>query len=123
MVKKISPKISSVKWGEIITDDGNRYKDAKLFPGGSGKWNWNETGTHHTPGIQPDDIKELLEHDAEIIVLSQGFYERLQVSDNAKQFLNQKNIPFYILETSKAAQKYNALRETQKVGALIHSTC
>ena len=47
--------------GRLVVDDRTSFRDAKLFPGGSRKWDWNETGTHHTPGIQPADVKELLE--------------------------------------------------------------
>lgn len=121
--KKISPKISSIKWGEIITDDGNSFKDVKLFPGGSRPWNWNETGTHHIPGIQPADINELLDHGADSIILSQGFHKRLQVKDETVELLNRQEIEYYILETGKAVEKFNELRQNQRVGALIHSTC
>jgi len=68
-----SPAIKSVEWGEVVTDDGNTYKDAKLFPGGSRAWDWNETGTHHAPGIQPADVNELLEHGAEAVRSFAGF--------------------------------------------------
>ncbi len=118
-----SPAIKSVEWGEVVTDDGNTYKDAKLFPGGSRAWDWNETGTHHAPGIQPADVNELLEHGAEAVVLSQGFHERLQVKDETKEMLRDKGIDFFILETGKAAEKYNQLCSNKRAAALIHSTC
>ncbi len=121
--KNVSPKINSIKWGQVVTGDGNKYKDVKLFPGGSRKWDWNETGTHHQPGIQPADVEELLDHGAETVILSQGFHERLQVCDETKSMLNENEIDFYILETEKATQKYNSLQENHAVGALIHSTC
>jgi len=118
-----SPAIKSVEWGQVVTDDDNIYKDAKLFPGGSRAWDWNETGTHHAPGIQPADVNELLEHGAEAVVLSQGFHERLQVKDETKEMLRDKGIDFFILETGKAAEKYNQLCSNKRAAALIHSTC
>ncbi len=121
--KNKSPKINSIKWGQIITDNDERYKDAKLFPGGSRKWDWNETGTHHVPGIQPADIEELLDHGAETIVLSKGFHERLQVCDETTELLKQEGVDYHILETEKAVEKYNNLTGNHAVGALIHSTC
>ncbi|MCW9706795.1 Mth938-like domain-containing protein [Fodinibius salsisoli] len=119
----LSPKINSIKWGSIKTDEGQQYKDAKLYPGGSRAWDWNETGTHHTPGIQPADVEELLDHGAEIVILSRGFHERLQTSRKTEQFLTRKDIPYHILQTESAVDKYNELRKDHKVGALIHSTC
>ena len=118
-----SPRIRSVEWGQVIIDEGHKYKDAKLYPGGSRAWDWNETGTHHTPGIQPADVNELLEHGATTVVLSQGFHERLQVKDDTKKMLRTKGIDFFILETGKAVEKYNMLCGKKPVAALIHSTC
>ncbi|SMO41263.1 Mth938-like domain-containing protein [Fodinibius sediminis] len=124
MIQKIkSPQINSIKWGKISTGDGHEYKDAKLFPGGSREWDWNETGTHHRPGIQPADVEELLQHGAEVVVLSRGFHERLQTSRKTENYLKERNIPYHVLETEAAVQKYNQLREEQPAGALIHSTC
>jgi hypothetical protein len=69
-----SPHITLLSWGRLEVEDGS-FKDAKLFPGGSREWDWNETGTGHVPGIQPADVEELLEHGATVVVLSKGFYE------------------------------------------------
>lgn len=121
--QKTSPKIKTVQWGKVITDNGIQYKDAKLFPGGSRNWDWTETGTHHKPGIQPADVEELLDHGAQSIVLSQGFHERLHVCEETKSLLNDKKIDFFILKTGKAVEKYNDLCDKEPVGALIHSTC
>src|SRR3712207_9129776 len=73
-----SPRITHLCWGRLEIEDGS-LKDAKLFPGGSREWDWNETGTAHVPGIQPADVQELLEHGATVVVLSKGFHERLQI--------------------------------------------
>ncbi|MGD8426205.1 MAG: Mth938-like domain-containing protein [Balneolaceae bacterium] len=118
-----SPKINSIFWGKLITENGTQYKDAKLFPGGSREWDWNETGTRHVPGIQPADVEELLDKGAKIIVLSRGFQERLQVCEETTQLLKRKQLKYYILQTEKAVEKYNQLAEKYPAGALIHSTC
>ena len=121
--KKISPKINSIEWGNVLVGDGNNYKDAKLFPGGSRTWDWNETGTSHSPGIQPADVDELLEQGAEVVILSKGFNERLKTMAKTEQYLTDKKISYHILQTEEAVLKYNQLRETKPAGALIHSTC
>ena len=68
----LSPRITNLSWGSLDVE-GNSFRDAKLFPGGSREWDWNETGTRHVPGIQPSDVEELLEHGATVVVLSRGF--------------------------------------------------
>lgn len=118
-----SPKISNFSWGRIEVEGNYKYKDAKLFPGGSRAWDWNETGTHHIPGIQPEDVMELLEHDASVVILSRGINKRLRVCQETEDLLNEKGISYYILQSEKAVEKYNELRTTEAAGALIHSTC
>jgi hypothetical protein len=117
-----SPRVTYLSWGRIEVEDGS-LKDAKLFPGGSREWDWNETGTDHVVGIQPADVEELLEHGASVVVLSRGFYERLQICQHTLQMLKDKNIPVHVEQTEEAVRLYNKLRETERVGALIHSTC
>ncbi len=118
-----SPRITHLSWGRLEVDSEKSFKDAKLYPGGARAWDWRETGTDHEPGIQPADVQELLEHGAAVVVLSMGMHERLQVCPETLQMLKEKNIPVHMLQTEKAAQLYNELRETQRVGGLFHSTC
>lgn len=119
----ISPLITSFSWGRLEVDGDKRYKDAKLFPGGSEQWDWNETGTHHVPGIQPADLETLLQHDCEIIILSKGVNERLQTSPQTINLLESRDIDYQILQTEEAIETYNHLAQRHRVGALIHSTC
>ncbi len=117
-----SPPITHLKWGQIEVE-GQRYKDAKLFPGGSREWDWRETGTQHRPGIQPADVTELLEKGALVLILTQGMLKMLQVCPQTLQILKEKGIEVHILQTELAAKLYNKLRETYPVVGLFHSTC
>ena len=117
-----SPRITHLSWGRLEAD-GKRFKDAKLYPGGARAWDWRETGTHHVPGIQPADVMELIEHGAEIVVLSKGVWERLQVCPETLSLLESKGVPVEVLQTEAAVTRYNALQERARVGGLFHSTC
>jgi hypothetical protein len=119
-----SPRVTHLTWGrlEVEGEDGP-FKDAKLFPGGARTWDWNETGTRHEPGIQPADVEELLERGATAVVLSKGFHERLGVTPQTLRMLEDRGVTAHVLHTREAIELYNELRETEKVGALIHSTC
>jgi hypothetical protein len=117
-----SPKITSVAWGAVVVDR-KRYKDVKLFPGGAREWDWDETGTQHLPGILPADVAELIAHGAKVIVLSQGMLGRLNIDMDTMLELRRRNVKAHILKTEDAVRRYNELRETEQVGALIHSTC
>ena len=119
-----SPRVTHLSWGRLGVEgvDG-LFKDAKLFPGGARAWDWNETGTKHEPGIQPSDVEELLERGATAVVLSQGFYGRLGVTPQTLRMLEDRGVAAHVERTEEAVGLYNELRETEKVGALIHSTC
>ncbi len=119
-----SPKVSHLSWGRLEVEGvGGVFKDAKLFPGGARAWDWNETGTKHEPGIQSADVEELLERGATAVVLSKGFHERLGVTRDTLRMLEDRNVSAHVRQTEEAIRLYNELRETERVGALIHSTC
>src|SRR5574341_434943 len=118
-----SPLITHFSWGRLEIEGGRRFKDAKLFPGGSREWDWNETGTNHVPGIQTADVEELLAHGAKVVVLSKGIYERLQICSETLEMLKQRGIDFHMLQTEQAVELYNILRKKEPVAGLFHSTC
>jgi hypothetical protein len=120
----VSPRIRHLAWGRIeVEGEEAPYKDAKLWPGGSREWDWNETGTRHEPGIQPSDVQELIAHGARTIVLSRGVQRRLQVHPDTLEMLGEKGIVTHVLPTGEAVRLYNELREGEAVGGLFHSTC
>ena len=118
----LSPRVRHLSWGRIETDE-ERYKDAKLYPGGSRAWDWNETGTRHNPGIQPADVEELLDRGADVVILSRGMQERLQVMEETIELLEEAGVELHVLQTEEAVAKYNELCEQAAVGGLFHSTC
>jgi len=120
-----SPRIAHVSWGSLKLKDRERpFKDAKLYPGGARAWDWNETGTSHTPGIQPADVEELLDNGAEVVVLSKGMNERLGVKRETLQMLDEQGVEAHVLQTKKAVECYNQLQaDGEPVGGLFHSTC
>jgi len=119
-----SPRIKHVSWGRLeVEGRAEPYKDAKLFPGGSREWNWRESGTEHSPGIQRADVQELLDHNAKIVVLSRGMKECLHVPRETLDFLKEREVAAHVLPTAEAVKLYNELAEKEPVGGLFHTTC
>lgn len=118
-----SPRIVDSAWGRIEIDDGRSFKDAKLWPGGGREWDWTETGTGHRPGIQPRDVEELLEHGAEVVILTRGRTRALSVPDDTVARVEAAGAEAVVLPTGAAIERYNELREERPVGGLFHSTC
>lgn len=119
-----SLRIAHISWGKMEVENIGPGKDFKLWPGGGRAWDWTETSTHHRPGIQVDDVRELIEQGAEEIVLSRGMMLALQTCPETKDFLKEAEIPVHILETRQAVALYNKLADDGvAVGGLFHSTC
>ena len=118
-----SPKITRIAWGETEVEGLGTFKDVKLFPGGARPWDWSETGTEHSPGIQIADVEELLEKGAVEVVLTQGVLGMLKVMSETITALETKGIIVHIYKTNQAAEVYNQLAEDRLVGGLFHSTC
>jgi hypothetical protein len=118
-----SPKILAVAWGRMEVEGLSLGKDFKLYPGGGREWDWSETGTRHHPGIRPEDVQELLDRGATVVVLSRGMQLQLQVDPRTLTLLDERGVAVHMAETTKAVEIYNELAATQPVGGLFHSTC
>jgi len=119
--------ITSLSWGsmEVSIDGETRvFKDCKVWPDGAREWRWGETGTHHSPGIQPADIEEILALDVDVLVLGRGQLGRLGVSIETDDLLRKCGVSYHIEKTQKAVTLFNELvRKGKRVGGVFHSTC
>ena len=119
-----SPLVRKDGWGFVEVEGLGRLRDAKLWPGGGRGWDWNETGTHHRPGIQPADVAELLDRGADVVVLSRGRELRLETTPETLSLLAARHVEVVRRETGAAISEYNRLAAAgRRVGALLHSTC
>ncbi|XP_048471372.1 mth938 domain-containing protein-like isoform X2 [Rhincodon typus] len=74
-----SPAIASLTWGEMKVEGSDTlYKDCKVWPGGNRAWDWRETGTRHTPGVQPADVNEIVNKGIQTLIIGRGMDEALQ---------------------------------------------
>ena len=119
--------ITHLSWGKMqVNIQGREYefKDCKIWPEGACKWDWNLTGTTHDTGIQPGDIKDVLDHDVEVMVLSRGFDLKMKVSPSTEELLKSLHVEYHILNTEKAVEQFNTLvRLGKRAGGIFHSTC
>jgi hypothetical protein len=120
---KRPPRIVQVSWGRMEVEGLGVGKDFKLYPGGGRAWDWAETGTRHSPGIQPADVEEFVAHGATTVVLSQGMNKQLQVHPDTCRYLDERSITVHVAETRAAVKIYNDLTEGALVAGLFHSTC
>ena len=120
----VSPAVVDDSWGRLVLNDGRTFKDAKLWPGGAREWDWTETGTGHREGIQPADVEELVEHGAEVVVLTGGRLGALRIPRQTVAALEARGVEVICARTGEGLERYRQLRERgRRVGALVHSTC
>ncbi|KAH9277682.1 Uncharacterized protein ECG_09612 [Echinococcus granulosus] len=130
-----SPKILKMSWGSIslekIGEDGKAvkgeevvYRDAKVWPGGSCGWDWNKGGTSHWGGITREDVEDLKEKGAEVVVLTRGQWAFLHVPPEVVKELEALNFKVIVERTAPAMETYNKLvTEGHRVAGLFHTTC
>ena len=122
--KPSSPRIESIGWGKMRIESLGSGKDFKLWPGGGRPWDWNETGTAHSPGIQVGDVEELVNHGCSKVILARGVFSRLKVTKEALTYLESHGVETIATDTKRAVQIYNdCIDQDIPVGGLFHSTC
>uniref|UniRef100_F6SF73 Mth938 domain-containing protein n=1 Tax=Equus caballus TaxID=9796 RepID=F6SF73_HORSE len=105
-----SPEIASLSWGQMKVQGSTKtYKDCKVWPGGSRAWDWRETGTEHSPGVQPADVEEVVQKGVQTLVIGRGMSEALKVPPSTVEYLKKQGIDVRVLQTEQAVKEYNAL--------------
>lgn len=100
------------------------YKDCKVWPGGSQAWDWRETGTEHSPGVQPADVEDVVKQGVQTLVIGRGMSEALKVPASTMEYLLKQGIDVRVLQTEQAVKEYNSLAaQGIRVGGVFHSTC
>jgi len=120
------PIIIDASWGKTFVSylgEKEKYKDVILWDSGHKAWDWSISNTHHNPGIQILEVKELVEeYDCNFIILSTGFEDVLRVAPETIQWLDRNKIGYKIMNSMDAIKFYNSC-DKEHVGLLLHSTC
>jgi hypothetical protein len=123
MVTLDNVSIIGFRWGQIIDSSARVFKDARLFPGGAEEWDWGKTGTRHRPGIQVADLMDLVATKPDVVILSRGVDLVLQVPQATIDFARSHAAIVLVLQSEEAVAEYNRRITSERVVALIHSTC
>lgn len=117
-----------VEWGKI-TFCGNTFKDAKVWSTktsgeGASEWDWNEDNTRHQSGITIEAVETLLKHKPNIIVLTKGYDEKLNVYPELVEWISKRGMKVMVMNTPNAVAMFNYLiTQGENVAGLFHSTC
>jgi hypothetical protein len=123
MKKDSSPMILHVSWGLMEVAGHGTFRDARIYPGCAMEWDWKESSTHHSPGIQPADVEEFLGKGITKVFLGIGMWGRLKVCPETVELLENAGIKVSIMHTPEAVAFYNEARDYEQVAGLFHTTC
>jgi hypothetical protein len=100
------------------------FKDCLLWPGCAGAWDWTVYGTHHDPGMQPQDVACMVGN-VDVVILSTGRCDKLKICPNTVSRLQAMGITVLVENTNTAIATYKRLVSAgrQRIGAVLHSTC
>ena len=111
-------KIGSCDFGKINIDEKEYTHDVILHQGKVSPW-WRQQS--HWVGVS--DLGEIIEKKPEIVILGTGHSGVMEVSKEAKEYLEKLGIEVIVEQTKKACDTFNELSEKQGVVAALHLTC
>jgi len=114
-----APKVESYRFGFIRIDGRTHTRDVIILPDRVVAGWWRQQG--HT--LRPDDLREVLEAEPEVLVVGTGSIGRMEVPEATRRRVEAAGIELVVERTAAACETYNRLRETRRVAAALHLTC
>jgi len=113
--------IESYSFGKISINGNKFTSDVIIFPDNV-KSNWRREKGHL---LQKNDLSEIIDYNPDVLIIGKGYYGRMNIPDETKQFLKEKQIECIDEKTKKACEIYNEFNknENQDVVAALHLTC
>lgn len=114
-----TPSIDSYRFGRLVVDGKTHTRDLIILPDRIIKGWWRKEG--HT--LLPDDLQEVFAARPDLLVVGQGAYRRMNVTDQVRRSLEGAGIELIAQSTKQACEAYNQFREQKAVAAALHLTC
>jgi hypothetical protein len=114
-----TPSIDSYRFGRIVIDGQPHGKDVIILPDRVIPNWWRREG--HS--LHAADLQDVFSAEPDLLVVGQGAYGRMAVTDEARQALVQAGIELVAQPTKQACETYNQLRDRKAVAAALHLTC
>ena len=112
--------IERYDFGRIVID-GKTYTSDVVMNRDKIDSNWWRKEGHE---LHVEDIKTVLDRDRpEVLIIGTGFFGRMMVLPETKDFARLKGIELMVEPTPRAVETYNELYQKRKVTAALHLTC
>ena len=116
--------IERVEFGRITVNGIDYTHDIVIYPSGKiekrKKWiSKNKHGTSHK--LDPDELKEYMGEDFNVLVVGTGIYGILSLLPESKELMKGKKV--IERPTQEAIKIFNDLRKEERVLGIFHITC
>ena len=113
-------KISAYEFGRVAIDGTSYSSDVIIAPDRVIDSWWRKQGHR----LQVDDLDDVVRARPDILVIGTGYYGRMQVPEETRQFLRDQGIEVREARTSEAVAEFNELqKEYARIVAALHLTC
>ena len=113
-------KVNEYQFGKITIDGKVYVKDVIISPNAVKDTWWRKEGHR----LQIEDLGDIEKANPDILVVGTGFYGRMLVPEQTRQYLEAKGIEVHALQTSDAVKEFNELqKDYAKIVAALHLTC
>jgi len=116
----MAPRIDAYEFGRIRVDGREYRADVIVLPERVVADWWRLEG--HS--LAPEDLKEVVEAKAKVLVVGTGAYGAVAVPDATVTYLESYGVKVEAYDTAKAVARYNELAAAgERVAAGLHLTC
>ncbi len=113
-------QISDYKFGTIAIEDETYTSDVIISPEQVIDHWWRKQGHN----LDISDLDDILKAKPDMLIIGTGYYGRMQVADETRQYLEQRGIKVHQAKTGDAVTEFNALqKECARIVAALHLTC
>jgi hypothetical protein len=113
-------RISAYEFGKIDMADKTYTSDMIVTPEQVIDSWWRKQGHY----LQIEDLDDIVNAKPDILIIGTGYYGRMRVPDDTKQYLEAQGIKVLQVKTRDAVTEFNQLqKESARIVAALHLTC
>jgi len=113
-------RISEYEFGRIAIADKSYTSDVIIAPEQVIDSWWRKEGHN----LQIEDLVDIVNAKPDMLIIGTGYYGRMQVPDETKQYLEERGIKVLQAKTLDAVTEFNQLqKEYARIVAALHLTC
>ena len=113
-------KLSDYQFGKLNIEGAAVTTDVIVFTDRYEDHWWREQGHE----LQIKDLQSIVEFHPDILVVGTGYFGRMQIPPETRDYLQQRGIQLIYARTSDAIKQFNQLQQQcAKAVAALHLTC